>query len=223
MKKLSVFLTLVAVLFQAGCGVVSVLGTPGRHERKITAEYDLAERKGQKILVLVDQPVWLGAQVNLRFHITEAISKNLIEKVKIRPEYIVDYKELSEFRSNKSGFSLLWPIEVGKALGADMVLLVMVENYQLQELAEAGYYRAILNAQAVLLDVATGEKLWPKSAESKSVQVGFEVEQSGKEVAAKRLIAACAHCIVRYFYNCPKNKFKIFDDKSDIAWKSWDR
>ena len=84
------FTFLTAVFFQSGCGLVGVIGTPGRHEREITAEYNLAERKGQKILALVNQPVWLGADVNLRFYITEAVSKNLVEKVKIRPEYIVD-------------------------------------------------------------------------------------------------------------------------------------
>ena len=126
-------------------------------------------------------------------------------------------------RSKARLFSLLSSVEVGEALDADLVLLVVVEDYQLGELPEAGYYRAILNARAVLLDVATGEKLWPKSAKNKSIQVGFEVEQRGKGVAAKRLTAACAHCIVRYLYDCPKNKFKIFDDRSNIAWKSWNK
>ncbi|RKY24455.1 MAG: hypothetical protein DRP62_03670 [Planctomycetota bacterium] len=209
--------------FQSGCGLVGVVGTPGRGERKIAAEYNLSERKGQKILVLVNQPVWLDADVNLRFHITEAVNKGLIEKVKIRPEYIIDYNELSEFRSNKSDFSLLSPTEVSKALGADLVLLVGVEDYQLGELPEAGYYRAIMNVRAALLDVATGEKLWPKTEKSKNIQVGFEVEQRGREIAAKRLTTACAHCIVRYLYNCPKNKFKIFDDKSNVGWKNWEK
>jgi hypothetical protein len=217
------FTFLTAVFLQSGCGVVGILGTPGRGERKITAEYDLTKRKDQKILVLVNQPVWGNAQVNLRVRITKAISKNLVEKVKIKPKYVVDYNELSEFRSNRSDFSLLSPTEVGKALDADLVLLVVVEDYQLGELPEAGYYRAIMSVRAVLLDVATGEKLWPKTEKSKNIQVGFEVEQRGKEIAAKRLIAACAHCIVRHLYNCPKNKFKIFDDRSNIGWKSWEK
>ena len=118
---------------------------------------------------------------------------------------------------------MLSPMEVGKALNADLVLLVVVEDYQLGELPEAGYYRAIMNVRAVLLDVATGEKLWPESAKNKSIQVGFELEQRGREIAAKRLTAACAHCIVRYLYNCSKNKFKIFDDRSNIGWKSWNK
>ena len=221
MKKLAVFLILVMVFFCSGCGIVSVLGTPSRHERKIPAEYDLTEHKDQKILVLVNQPAYLDAEVNLRYYLTRDVRENLIKRIKISPEELVGYSELSEFRSNRGDFSLLSPVEVGSALGADMVLLVMVENYRLSEMAETGYHTGFLGAQTILLETATGEKLWPESSKSKSIRVGFEVEKSGQEVAVERLTAACARCIVRYLYDCPKGKFKIADDESNIGWESW--
>lgn len=223
-QKLVIFSFLTAALFYSGCsfvGTAGTLGSPTSHEKKIPAEYDLTMRRKQKILVLVNQPAYLDAQANLRFYLTEAMSKNLVKKVKIRPWFLVGYNELSEFRSNRPDFSLLSPAEVGTALDADMVLLVTLEEYQLHELAETGYYKGFLSARAILLDTATGEKLWPKSAKSKSIKVGFEVESYGQEVAVKRLMDACAHCTVRYFYNCPKDKFKTFDDKSDISWEEW--
>jgi len=146
------------------------------------------------------------------------MSKNFIKTIKMSPEYLVPYSELSEFRSNKGNFSLLSPVEVGDALDAGVVLLVIVEGYRLNEMAETGYYSGFLGAQAVLLDVVTGEKLWPKSAKSKSIKVGFEFEEHGQKAAVERLAASCAHCTIRYFYDCPKDKFKIFDDKSGIGW-----
>jgi hypothetical protein len=221
MKKVIVFSVLAAIFFYNGCGVVGLLGTPSRHERKIPAEYDLTKRKNQKILILVEQPGWLSTQANLRYYLTEAIRENLTAKVEVPPEYIISYNELSEFRSNKSDFPLLSPATVGRALGADIVLLVMLEDYQLSEVAETGYYGGFLGAQTVLFETATGEKLWPESAESKSIRVGFEVEQQGQEAAVGRLVAACAYCTTRYLYNCPKDKFKISDDRSHISWEEW--
>ena len=225
-EPLFIFTFLTAVLFDSGCSftrTVSTLSTPTRHERKIPAEYDLTEHRDQKILVLVNQPAYLNAQTNLRYYLTEEVNKNLIKKLKIPPEYLVTYDGVSAFRSNQSNFSLLSPIEVGKALDANMVLLVMVKDYQLNEMPEANCYQGFLNIQTVLFETAAGRKLWPESERSKSIKVGFDVEHRGREIAVKRLVAACAHCTVRYFYDCPGDKFKTADDKSGVGWEDWDK
>jgi len=220
MKKLTVFCVLAAVFFYNGCGIVGLLGTQSPYEKKIPAEYNLTKQKGRKVLVLVEQPGWLSTQANLRYYLTEAIRENLIAKVKVPPKYILSYNELSEFRSNKGDFSSLSPTAVGKALGADIVLLVTIEDYQLSEVAESDYYNGFLGAQTVLFETASGEKLWPESAENKSIKVSFETGEQGQEAAVKRLVNACAHCISRYFYNCPMYKFKISDEKRDIGWET---
>ncbi len=224
MRKLTVLLTLVVLLPQSGCTfakLIGLVGTPSEHEKKVPAEYELAKRKGQKIFVLVHEPGWLGAQVNLRYYLTEAMNEYLQKKVKTAPDYLTGYNELSEFRSNHANFSLLSAVEVGAALDAGVVLLVVVEDCELNKISEIDYYKGFLDARTVLLDVATGEKLWPESAESKTVRVGFEMESGGQAAAVRRLAAAGAHCTVRYFYNCPKDKFKIPDDRSDVAWENW--
>jgi hypothetical protein len=221
MKKLIVFLILFMVFLCSGCGIISVIGTPTRHERVFVAEYDLTEHTNQKVLVLVHQPVYLGAEANLRYHLTETMNKSLIKEIEMPSAHLVSYDELSEFRSNKPGFSLLSSAEVGTALGADMVLLVVIEDYQLSEMAESGYHKGFLAVQSVLLDTATGEKLWPESAKSKSIKVGFEFEDGGQEAALARLAGSLARCTVRYFYDCPKNKFKIADDRSGAGWENW--
>jgi hypothetical protein len=218
MKKIIVFPVLAAVFFYSGCGFVGLVGTPSQYEKKIPAEYDLTKQKGKKVLVLVEQPRWLSTQANLRYYLTEAIRESLIAKVKVLPKYVLSYKELSEFRSNKGDFSSFSPAAVGKALGADIVLLVMIKDYQLSEVVESGYYNGFLSVQAAIFE-AGGEKMWPEDAESKSIKVGFEAER-GQETADKRLASACAHCITRYFYNCTKNKFKIFDEARDIGWET---
>ncbi len=224
MRKLTVFLTLAMLLPHSGCkfgGLIALLGVPTEHEKKIPAEYDLTKRKGQKMLVLVHEPGWLGAQVNLRYYLTEAINENLQKKVRTEPKYLTGYDELSRFRSNQPNFSLLSAVEVGAALDASMVLLVVVEDYELNKIGEIDYYKGFLGTRAALLGVATGEKLWPESGESKTVRVGFEIEGGGQAAAVRRLAADCAHCTVRYFYDCPKDQFKIPDDRGDIGWEGW--
>ncbi|MHC4221031.1 MAG: hypothetical protein ACYST9_01305, partial [Planctomycetota bacterium] len=117
----------------------------------------------------------------------------------------------------------LLPTEVGKALNADLVLHVVIENYSLNEMATTGYLRGFMHSQNALFDVKSDERLWPESPTSRAVKVGFEVEERGKEFAAGRLFMALSHCTVRYLYNSPKLKFRIADDRGTLGWESWNR
>ena len=213
------------MLILAFCGgweSIGVLATPTRHEREFQAEYDLVKQREKKILVLVNQPAHLNAQENLRYYLTNAVRENLVTKTKIAREDIVSYERLSEFRSSEPDFSLLSPTAIARALGADMVLLIVVESYELSEMAESGYHKGALATHSLLLDAPAEKKLWPLSETSKSVRVGFEFEGGGREVAVTRLAAAAGHCIVRYFYDCQKKKFRIADDRTHITWEDWD-
>jgi hypothetical protein len=217
-EKIIVLCVLAAIFSSSGCGIVGVAGTQSAYEKKIPAEYDLAGQKDRKVLVLVEQPSWLSTEVNIRYYLTEAIRESFIANVKIPSESIISYNELSEFRSNKSDFSSLSPVEVGKALGADIVLMVMIEDFQLNEIPDTDYYNGFLGAQAILFETATAAKLWPESAMGKSIKVSFEAERN-TELAVRRLVVAAAHCITRFFYNCPKYKFKIFDEGLNAGWE----
>lgn len=223
MKKIAVFMILAGLCFYSGCGIFAVLGTETSSEKKIQAEYDLTtvENKSKKILVLVNQPAWLSAGANLSYYVTEAMNMSLAGKVKVVPENLVEYKELSEYRSSKPNFVLLSPVQVGIAFDADIVLLVTIETYMLTPIEETGYYKGSLNANAVLLATADGDKLWPDSQVNKSVKVGFEIGEKDRELCVKRLADSLAHCTTRYLYNCKKDKFKIMDEKFDVVWEEW--
>jgi hypothetical protein len=213
-EKLIVFFVLAGFFFYNGCGIVGLMGTPSQYEKKISAEYDLTKQKGKKVLVLVEQPSWLSTRVNLRYYLTKAIRESLIATVKVPSKRILSYNELSKFRSNKSDFSSLLPAAVGEALGADIILLVTIEDYQVSEVAGSGYYNGSLSVQAAVYE-ASGEKVW----EGRSVEVGFDTGERGREEAVERLVSACAHCITRYLYNCPAYKFRIFDEGSKGDWE----
>jgi hypothetical protein len=220
MNRIIVVFTIVSALLGGGCGVISRLGTPTRYEKKVPAEYDITKRKGEKILVLVKQPLWLDAQENLRFYLTGAMNAGFVGRMKWETENLVSYEQLSKFRSARSDFSLLSPARAGKELGADMVLFVMVEDFELNRVEDAGLYKGALAVQTVLFDAAGGNKLWPVSEKSKAVRVGFDVE-SGREKALTRLAGSAALCTTRYLFNCPVAYYKTFDDISGQAWQNW--
>jgi len=215
------FLFVGSVFLCNGCGIGSMIGTPLRHEKKIPAEYELREQEDKKILILVDQPARLIATANLRYYLTRDIREYLIKRVRIPAEGIISYEKLVEYRNNEAGFSQMSPLEVGMGLQADIVLLVAVEDFRLYNMAETGYLKGFLSSRAVILDTTTGEKVWPKSFVSKGIKVGFEFDVRNVEIAVSRLSAASAHCITRYLYDCPMDKFKIADDRSGEAWENW--
>lgn len=210
-----------AVLACGGCGFAGLLGTPTRYEQKVKAEYNLGAHKKQKLLVLVNQPGWLDAKENLRYPLTEALGKSIAKKVKIPADSIIGYETLSQFRSSRANFSQLAPQDIGRSLGADLVLFVVVQEYSLTDMPQTNYHKGQLSAEAVLIDAATGTKLWPVSDTGRKIRVGFDAIAGDREIAVSRLADACAYCTVRYFYDCSMAKFKIAEDRSNVDWESW--
>ncbi len=218
------FAGLPLLLFYPGCdaaGIVSVIGTPTSAEQaEGSAEYGLAKNKNQKILVLVDQPTYLRDYPNLRFYITDMITKILQDKDRagILPSLFIDYHSLADLRAATPDFYTLSPAQIGEKLGADLVLVVTVNDCKVRDIPEAGYVSGSLDAQAAIYRVSSGEKLWPTTEHSRLVQVGFESERRGRDAAVVRLAAAASHCVTRYLYDCPKSNFKISDERVATGW-----
>ncbi|MBN2019455.1 MAG: hypothetical protein JW749_04450 [Sedimentisphaerales bacterium] len=211
-----------AILAHTGChpGMLAVLGTPTSAEMKTGAEFDLTAEKDKKILILVDQPTLFNTGLNMRYILTDATGKLLQERLKIEPEQIIDYDALADFRANTDDFSLLSPEKVGASLGADLVLLIIITDFSVSDVGQTGYPGGTLTAQAQLISVATGQRLWPAVEQARIVRVGFESEKRGADAATVRLAVNTAHCIIRYLYNCPKNQFQNSDEIKDIGWES---
>ncbi len=212
------------LLFCDGCqiaGLFAIGGSPTHSEQRLTAEYDITEPEGQSILVLVYQPIGLDDNTNLVFYVTKAFNDYLEARVQISPEYIISYDRVSRLRVTESDFSVLAPEQIGVALGADLVVFVMLDEYRLSEISQSGYQKGFLAVRAMLVDCATGKRLWPQADRTRTVKVGFEVQKRGPTAAAVHLAAAAAHCTLRYLYDCPKTRFKIAEDRTGVAWTEW--
>jgi hypothetical protein len=205
------------LVFCVGCGIL----IPSAHETKIPAEFKLTDYKGRKTLVLVNQPAWLGAPLVLRQQLTERINDYLVENVKLGPNDIIDYEQLSDFRAKRVDYNMMTEAQIGRALGADLVLLVVLDGFNMAKLPDVDYYNGELGCQAILIDVESAKKLWPQEETARLIKVGFDFEVRGQELAINRLASAAAYCITKYLYDCRKDKFKIADDRSGAQWQQW--
>jgi hypothetical protein len=212
---------LLILSFSFSCGLVSRLGTESSGEKKVPAEYNLAVLKGKKILILVKQPVWVGAPVVLSQMLTEQIGSELKGNVKNKTLEIISYNKLSELRSKETNFGQMSESEIAKKLGADEVLIVMLDSFNLLNLAGANVYKGSLAGKAILIEASDDKELWPGEG-GKIVSVGFDME-SGQEKALARLSNSFSHCLARYLYDCPAEKFKAADDRSGIGWQEWEK
>ena len=113
------------------------------------------------------------------------------------------------------------PEQIGSALDADLVLLVVVVDYQVSQVGDTDLNNGVLSVRASIIKAGTGEKLWPSMEPAKIIRVGFESERRTPDTAAAHLSAAAAHCVTRYLYNCPKNKFKIREDRTGLGWDEY--
>jgi len=204
-----------------GCAIVGLVATPTRHEEKIRAEYNLSQLADKRMLVLVRQPAWLNAQANFRYYLTRELNVRLSEKTKLSASQLIGYDTISRFRAGRADFSILSGTEVARQLGADVVLEVVIDDCRLVKVTGADYYSAWLSARCTLHRADTAEKLWPASTDARTVKVGFEIGPSDRTAALLRATGAMAYCVVRYFYDCPLDQFKIGDDRTEQGWRDW--
>lgn len=220
--RLKILITVLAASFVCtGCAFLGVAASPTASEKKVPAEFDISAHCDGTILVLVNQPAWGNYTSNLRPLLTEDINTLLRQNVKIRPAQLVSYRKLAEFRGRRADFYSLSPVQVGAALNAKIVLFVDIPDYKLYKLPASGYYEGSLTVTGALFDVATGLRLWPAADSAKQIKVGFEAEAADTQTLTRKLTKTAAHCLVRYLYHCPKNKFKIWGEKPDIRWQNW--
>ena len=185
-------------LFYAGCnavGIVSVISTPTSSEAGTSAEYDISKDKDQKILVFVDQPAYLSDYPNLRFYITDMITKTLQDKdrAKVPPALFINYQSLADFRAATNLIFMRFPRRrLVKNSAQTLSWTLPLPTAKSAIYPEGGYVAGSLDAYAAIYGVSSGEKLWPTTENSRLVQVGFESERRGRDAAVVRLAAAAS-------------------------------
>ncbi len=209
---------LIAVLFVSltsfGCkNIIGVLASPTSYEKRIPAEYNLhKEAKKRKILVVVDRAPASGPNKKVMPLLAAMVENFLIKKAKINKKYILPYEEVDPLRNIEGDVLVADPVKIGSDAGADLVLYILIESYNIRVIDKRGYFTATMVTRSMLFDVASGGILWTADGDGKRVTVKVNLETQGRARTIERLNMTMSHCITRCLYNCSKRLFKTADE-----------
>lgn len=209
---------LIAALFllltSLGCNnFIAILASETNYEKKIPAEYNLPkEAKKRSVLVVVDRAPASGPNKRVMPLLAAMVEKYLIKKAKINEEYILPYEEVDPLAGIGGDVFAADPVKIGSDAGADVVLYVLIEDYEIRMIDKRGYFAGSMVTRSMLFDVASGEILWAGDGDGKLVSVKVDHETTGRDAAIERLNMTTGHCITRYLYNCSKRLFKTADE-----------
>ena len=79
-------------------------------------------------------------------------------------------------------------------------------------MSDRGYYNGSMATRSMLYEVESGKLVWPADNNGKLIRTLVELETEGQKPTSDRLIRATGYCIVRNFYNCIRNQYRIKDE-----------
>ena len=218
---LKISLCLCLTSFLTGCGIVSILGTTSGSEEVIKAKFDITERYDDKILVLVNQPGWINPPVNLRREITNKLNAYMRTYFKKFPvQNIIDYETVAQMRNSDMDFDNRSVLELAEMFDAGLVLYVEISDFNLIRLTVDEHYSLEMKTSSVLYDGNSGQVLWPQTKGDSIVSLEIECERGIEQIVLK-ITTANAHCILRNFYDCPKHKYRVIEERRQFIIEQW--
>lgn len=138
-----------------GCNVLTPVAYAIHGPGKVEPVYTLDETK--KTVVFVDDPSSRITQRRLRYSIADKATKELLAK-RILTD-MIDPRGILTAASNERFGNQMSIAELGKTVGADIVIYAVVTEFSLSP--ETGSYipKALLRVKVI--DVASGQRLWP--------------------------------------------------------------
>ncbi len=133
---------------------------------KIKAKYKLEPRQ---TLVIVDDPQNLLGDLNYPTVIAANANFHMQDKGVLPPEMIIAQDHLTVLAANMGDRYQSTPIdEVGKRLKADQVIYVLIRSVDLTD--KNTYYEPTAHCEVKVIDVQTGQRLFPARPENKMAQ-----------------------------------------------------
>jgi hypothetical protein len=214
LKKLTLCVVFLVQLFLCqGCTILGFLTTPGPFEKGIAPACDLRTLLKQKAMfVWVESLPGSGADAGVAQQLNQAILTQLRKKVRISEKNL-----LTQAASHPAVYGRSQtPAALGRQAGAELVLYVRLENFEVINLHGDKIYSGQMRARAVLIDSQTEKIVCPKDAEGIVADVATDLSTEGRENLVITLTAAAAHCVVRHFYTCPKQEYRINEERSTL-------
>jgi len=164
------------LLINTGCNVVTPIAYAIHGPGKVDPVYTL--EKELKTVVFVDDPSSRVTQRRLRYTIAKRTTDELLAKRilvdMLDPRGILTAASNERFGAQKS------IAELGKSVGADIVIYAVVTDFSMSR--EAGSYIPQAALRVKVIDVATGERLWP--SDETGMVANIRAPQRTKSAAA---------------------------------------
>ena len=151
------------LLMSAGCDALGYLGylfAPPSRPIKVQAEYSGLANRTTAIVIFADQSVqyeYPYARVGLSMALSAELKKHVKGITVVDPQRVIKYQD-ENVRWDSQDKSRL-----GRALDADMVLYVVLREYQMREPGSINLFRGRITAQATVYETADGtddERKW---------------------------------------------------------------
>jgi hypothetical protein len=211
LKKLTLWVVFLVQLFLCqGCNIFGFLATPGPFENVVKPSCDLKSMLKQKTLfVWVESLPGSGADAGVAEQLNQAILTQLSKKAGISEKSLLT-QHTAVYDPSQT------PAALGRQAGAELVLYIRLEDFEVIKLHGNKIYSGQMRARAVLIDSQTEKIVCPMDAEGLVADVAMDLSTEGRENLVMTLNAAAAHCIVRHFYTCTKNEYRVNEERSTL-------
>ena len=165
----------------------------------VKTEYSLEDKT---ILIWIDDTAIEPKHHSLRRELTQELRKHLEEHEAIGGA--VAYAKITQFRMAHPEFIDMSIQELGKRLQAQQVMYLFINQFQFRHEAGEGYYQPSLSGSCKIVDVSTGQRVWPNDQSYQSFAVNQPMLE-GKDAEfedglIQKLGADVAQEIAPYFY-----------------------
>jgi hypothetical protein len=178
-KSVTVAAALAACLGLPGCQVflpfIALWELAFPHD-KVPAQFKLP--KDKRVLVFPDDMNRPVAYPPVKRALAEKVGKVLVEKKAVA--YAVPYDELIDLQHSEPNFNRLAVATVGRKLGADLVILVNIDQFQLKDSPVSTLWRGRFSAKVRVVDVRKG-RLWPDESAGRPVSASEPVCDNSSE------------------------------------------
>lgn len=210
-KPIAILATLLTLAFLPGCNIIAPVAYAIHGPEKINPVYTLPEHA--TTVVFVDDPSSKIAQRRLRYAMADVATQQLLEKRILTN--MLDPQGIIATASKDTHTKLTSMSDLGKAVGADIVIYAVVTNFSLTP--ESGSYipRATLNVKVI--DVAQGKRVWPESNFGFPVEIqipqrpGLSPDAGAAQLAIEQQLAARAGLgLAQLFYRHESTETVLF-------------
>jgi len=202
LRSLALLLVLSGAAVLQGCAVAAYLNAMLTPPETIDAKFEIPKHK--TILVLVDDPAYRINYAPVKIQLSKKLSKELTDH-NIAMETI-PYSKLQKFAAARHrDYNHLSNSEIGKALGADLVLNIQVTNFSLKDSPNSPIWTGRFTTQVKIIDVEEG-RLWPDDSHEGRVTATakpdkHEMVEKGQTIKiANELAKEMAETIAKLFY-----------------------